>query len=349
MKKTVDFIKEMENSNVLMSRERTFKEYASEIEQFQDMICKMVTGDDYHEGMRFEEARFIMEATARKKDLRSHPAVHDGVMTMKKLEREMAITMSGINGEKLVSKTLEYLDRPNTQIFYNVYVTDGVDETELDGIVLTNEGVIILEVKKVKSDVTLTKEGRMVFAGDACYDKVPLGQKMQLKRRLLKKCLEKAVAERGLNIPVYVDSLIVFSAPKNQYIKIDDRYGREKYCFRSCLNKKIGSYIGCAYYKADHLAQLGGILSEMEANVKRFETELNYDEVRHSIAEALVVLQDVSIKDRIAKVFKLDVKQREEARQQVGCKATSFGYAVASAFAGLFIYGAVAMLGVRRF
>lgn len=84
----------------------------------------------------------------------------------------------------------------------------------------------------------------------------------------------------------------MFSAPKGQFIKIDDRYRREKHCFRTGLNKKIESYIGCAYYKAEQLAQLGEIFSEMESNVKRFETELNYDEVRRSLAEALAVLQN---------------------------------------------------------
>ena len=241
-----------------------------------------------------------------------------------------------------------------------MYITDGIDETELDGIVLTDNGVIILEVKKVKSDLTLTEDGRMVFAGDECYDKVPLAQKMALKRRLLKKCLEKAVADKGLDIPVYVDSFIVFSAPKGQYIKIDDRYRREKHCFRTGLNKKLESYLGCAYYKANQLAQLGEIFSEMESNVKRFETELNYDEVRRSLAEALAVLQDAPVvqeapaakkpeaKQSTAKILELDIKRLEAARQQARRKAVGFGYAAASVFAGLLISGAAAMLSVRR-
>ena len=159
MKTAEDFIREMERSNVLMSRECTFKEYVSDIVQFQDMVWKMISGDNYHEGMRIDEALFIMESTARKRELRSHPAVHNGVLTMKKLAKEMAITMSGAKGESLVSRTLEFLNRPNTQIFRNVYITDGIDETELAGIVLTDNGVIILEVKKVKSDLTLTEDG----------------------------------------------------------------------------------------------------------------------------------------------------------------------------------------------
>lgn len=364
MKTAEDFIKEMESSNLLMSHECTFKEYVSDIVQFQDMICKMISGNDYHEGMRIDEALFIMESTARKRELRSHPAVHSGVLTMKKLAKEMAITMSGAKGESLVSRTLEFLNRPNTQIFRNVYITDGIDETELDGIVLTDNGVIILEVKKVKSDLTLTEDGRMVFAGDECYDKVPLAQKMALKRRLLKKCLEKAVSDKCLDIPVYVDSFIVFAAPKGQFIKIDDRYRHEKHCFRTGLNKKIESYIGCAYYKAEQLTQLREIFSEMESNVKRFETELNYDEVRRSLAEALAVLQETpekqeatttieekpATKQCAAKVLELNVQHLEATRQQAKRKSVGCGYAAASVFAGLLISSAAAVLraGVRR-
>lgn len=324
----------------------------------------MISGNDYHEGMRIDEALFIMESTARKRELRSHPAVHNGVLTMKKLAKEMAITMSGAKGESLVFRTLEFLNRPNTQVFRNVYITDGIDETELDGIVLTDNGVIILEVKKVKSDLTLTEDGRMVFASDECYDKVPLAQKMELKRRLLKKCLEKAVNDKGFDIPVYVDSFIVFSTPKGQFIKIDDRCRREKHCFRTALNKKIESYIGCAYYNAEQLTQLGEIFSEMEANVKRFETELNYDDVRRSLAEALAVLQETPEKQETAttvvensvterhkaNVLELDVQRLNATRQQAKRKTVGFGYAAASVFAGLLISTAAAVLSasVRR-
>lgn len=104
MKTAEDFILQMESSNIMMSRECTFKEYVSEIVQFQSMICKMIAGDDYYDGMRIDEGLFIMESTARKKGLRSNPAVHSGVLTMKKLAKEMAITMSGAKGESLVSK-----------------------------------------------------------------------------------------------------------------------------------------------------------------------------------------------------------------------------------------------------
>ena len=168
---------------------------------------------------------------------------------------------------------------------------------------------------------------------------------MTLKRRLLKKCLENTIADRDMDIPVYVDSLIVFSAPKGQYIRIDDRYRREKHCFRTSLNKKIENYLGCAYYKEEQLTQLGEIFSVMESNVKRFETELNYDEVRRSLAGALAVLQDdTNAKDNTAKNLERDVQQLKSPRHQVRRKRTGFGHAVASVFAGLLISGVAAVL-----
>lgn len=344
MKRTVnEIVKEMEGAGIMMKAAYTFSEYVQEAIAFQNMICKMIAGDAYHEKMRVDEALFIMESTARKMELRSIPAVHNGVMAMKQLEKDLAITMSGAKGESLVSRTLEHLSRPNTRIFRNVYVTDGVDETELDAIVLTDNGAIILEVKKVKNDLTLTEDGRMVFAGDECFDKIPLGEKMALKRRLLKKHLERIAAEKGLDVPVYVDSYIVFSAPKDKYIQVNDRYRREKYCFRTNLNSKIDSYLGCAYYKAEDLSQLGQIIAEMETNVKRFETKLNYDEVRRSLAEALAILQDAQA-EQTADVIVFEKK--EAVPVQTHQKRTGFGYSVASAIASFLMSIATAILNM---
>ena len=339
MKRTAnEIVKEMENTDIMMKAAYTFSEYVQESIAFQNMICKMIAGDAYHEKMRVDEALFIMESTARKMELRSIPAVHNGVMTMKQLEKDLAITMSGAKGESMVSTTLEFLKRPNTRIFRNVYVTDGLDETELDAIVLTDSGAIILEVKKVKNDLTLTEDGRMVFAGDECFDKIPLGEKMALKRRLLKKYLESTVAEKGLDIPVYVDSYIVFSAPRNKFIQVNDYYHKEKYCFRTNLNSKIDNYLGYTYYKADDLSQIGQIIAEMETNVKRFETKLNYDEVRRNLAEALAILWNAQ--------EDLNADEPEEVRVQQNPKRHGFAYSMASAVASFLMSSATAILNM---
>lgn len=353
MKTAEDFIHALESGNVLMTRELTFNEYADQIARFEDNVCKMVAGDRYHEKMRIDEATFLMDSLARSKGLRSDPAVHNGLLTMKKLAKEIAILMSGANGERLVSRTLEFLDRPDTKIYRNIYVTDGRDETELDDVVLTDSGVIILEVKKVKTDITLTEDGRMVYAGDECYDKIPLGERMALKRRLLKKHLEKTLADKELDIPVHVDSFIVFSAPKGQFIRVNDKCHREKYCFRTCLNKKIEGYLGCAYYKADQMAQLNAILSEMAADVKRFETGADFNDVRRSLAEAMVVLQREPAGEQTsstignkAKVIGINAVRNKLSCGQEGSRAIGLRGKLSMALAKVLLSGAEAALSM---
>lgn len=221
MKNVEEYIRQLESSGILMNQQMTFPEYAEQLCKFQDALCKMIAGPVYHDRMHIDEATFIMESTARKNGVRSDQRVHNGIQTMNQLEKELAVTMSGIQGEKGVTRKLKYLDRPQTQIFHNVQ-TDGQDETELDAIVLTDAGIILLEIKKVKTGIVFAEDGRMMRNGDVCYEKIPLGLKMKIKRKLLQKYLEDTVAEKHLDIPVHVDSLIVLSAPRGTYIHIKD-------------------------------------------------------------------------------------------------------------------------------
>ena len=226
-----DYIGTMEESGLLMDSEFTMTECADQLGQFEQIVCKMVSGDAYHDRMQFDEAAVVLQNIARKQGLGSDPAVRKSINVMKKLSKETAIIMSGAKGKNKVAKALGYMSRPNSKVFRNVYVSDGQDSDEIDEVVLTDEGVIILEVKKVKSDFTLTEDGKMVLADGACYDDIPLCKKMHNKRMLLKYNIIKQLEAEGKDIPVCVDSFIVFCAPKGLTVHIDNRYRREKFCF----------------------------------------------------------------------------------------------------------------------
>ena len=348
MKTKMEYLKEMEQSGVLMQRELTFPEYADQLMTFQDIVCKMIAGETYHEGMRIGEAAFLLESEARKRGIRGEEAVHNGVLTMKKLSKEIAITMSGIKGERLVSRTLEFMSRPNTRVFRNVYVSDGQEQTELDTIVLTDAGAIILEIKRVPCDLTLTEDGRMVLEGKECHDDIPLCEKMARKRKLLQKYLARTLTANGLDIPVVVDSYIVFSAPKGLFIHVDDRYRREKYCFRSGLNRTLENCLGCACYKEAELEQLGGLISEMETNVKRFKTKLDFDEVRQSLAEAMSAFQNGESNETTEEptvVRKNTIPVNTGKKTDKPRKVDSLAYVAASVVAGVVLSGLAAVMG----
>lgn len=185
------------------------------------MICKLIAKDSYYEGMRINDAINIVENKAREKKIISDHVVRDGINAMKTLGKEIAITISGLNSETRVTNTLNEINRSDVSVNSNVQVTDGNSGTELDKVILTDSGIIILEIKAAKSNIVFTEDGRMLH-GTACYDKIPLGEKMVLKRKLLKKSLEYEISKRELDIPVFIDSYIVISAPNGKYINIDD-------------------------------------------------------------------------------------------------------------------------------
>lgn len=295
--KAKQYVEKMEASNILMEQEMTFVEYVEELIQFQEMVTRTVMGDEYEEGMRIDEAIYRLESKARAKGINYDHQFRKGIAALKTVSKEISISLAGKKGENLVAKTLEYVTRPNTTMFRNVYVSDGVDETELDNVVLTDNGIIILEIKNTKDDVTITEQGRLVHSGDECYDKKPLCEKMEKKRRLLKARISAALEEKGIDIPLSVESLIVFSSPKGVRVNVDDRFHREKWCFRTGLVNKIDYYVGFASYSAEQLAVLGEVLGEIETQVKRFALTVDFNTVRTDIAEALAMFDEEAVEE----------------------------------------------------
>lgn len=306
------YIEKMEESNLLMEQEMTFVEYSESLIQFQDMVTKIVMGDDYEDGMRIDEAIYRLETKARVKGINYDHQFRKGIAALRTVSKEIAISVSGKKAENIVARTLEFVERPNTTMYRNVYVSNVIEETELDNVILTDSGVIILEVKNTKDNVTITEQGRLVHSGDECYDKQPLCEKMRKKRRLLKERLESIMMERNLSIPIHVESFIVFSTPKGVRIDVDDRFHKEKWCYRSGLKNKIEYYIGLASYNKDQLAELDSALGEIETNVKRFALKVNFDNVRADIAEALAMFDEENVVSEIPVVQKTVVNRSEE-------------------------------------
>lgn len=280
----------LQQADILTSKETTFTKYTDDLLRFQDVIVPIVMGDDYIPGMRVEEAIVRMQSTARSKGLIGDPTVMNGIKSLKTVNKELHICMAGRKGENLVAKTLEYVSRPEVKVYRNVYLTDGKDETELDAVVTTDSGVIILEIKKTKDDLTITKDGRLVHSGDECYEKKPISEKMRTKRRLLKERLDLECARKGFSTPVMVDSYIVFVTPKGIRINIEDNYKEEKWCFRTSLNHRINGYMSDVYYPEEQIDTINYILGDLECQKKSFVLDIDYVSVAKDFADAMGLL-----------------------------------------------------------
>ena len=94
-------------------------------------------------------------------------------------------------------------------VFKNVYSTDGEEETEIDTILVTNNGIVFLEIKNAKKDITISQDGRLLYENQISYHNDSIGDKMEKKRRLLKYQIEKEMQRLGVDKfgkPVRIES-----------------------------------------------------------------------------------------------------------------------------------------------
>lgn len=283
-------VNKMEEENILIEKALTPKELTEQLLKFQNLMATLVLEGENLETARLDAVIYKMESIARANGISQDIDVRRCMQDLRAIEKEISISVAGRNGESRVARTLSYVTRPKTSFYQNVYVANDEKETEIDTIVLTNQGIIVLEVKNSKTDITITEDGRLLYSNESCFHEKSICEKMKDKRQLLTEKLKSKIETRGVDIPVRIDSYVVFSAPKGIHVNITDNCRREKYCSRGKLPYMINDYVGATYYSEEQLEILKGILSEMESSVKKFEIGMNFDQIRREVAMVLVKL-----------------------------------------------------------
>lgn len=334
-------VESLKRSEVFTRTELTPKEYLNELLQYQRMMGNIVFDDE--EEHRMDEIIGTLEKLAKDRGFQMNPEFRKGMQALRAVGKEIAISMSGRNAEDRVEKTLEYVSRPNYR-FRNVYVSDEEQETELDNVILTDLGLIILEIKNIKNDITISEEGRLLHDNKICYHNDSVCEKMQRKRRLLRKELEKQITERGLDIPVRIDSFIVFSYPKYMHPTITDHCGQEKYCSRGKLPFLINALTSNELYSEAEMASLKAIMEEMATQQKRFQVELDFNQIRADIIDSLELFvekknekvteqQTIAKKPATEKI--IDIRIINQKRRRAAFIGTVASFTFITALAGM--------------
>jgi len=292
MKTVETYVSEMEQTGILMKDEMTFSAYSDELESFKDLVLHMVMGCNYDAGLRLNDVIEQIRKEASQQGKQNSKEVFEGLKSLNTVGRELALSSMARKTSDMVARTLTYANRPKMQVYRNVYLTNGTEETELDTLIVTDAGMLILENKTVRGDMEFTEEGALLRVGAYDHGKMPIANKMEKKRRLLKECLTKELLENGYHIPVYVDSLIVLCPPKNVFIRVDNRYYKEKFCFRSKLNERVENFCAGAYYSDEQLEKLNEVVESFGRDVKTRENSVDFNTVRLNIATMLAYLQD---------------------------------------------------------
>lgn len=286
--------------DVFNKEDYTFSEYAEELKKFERATVKLIMNDEEVENARLYDALSRFKMVARQKDLCRNEKVIEGGKALDRVNKFLSVTMAGKSAEDRVARALDYVTRQDVDLFRNVYVTDGEKETELDEVIITKNGIIIIEIKNAKEDITIAPDGRILFNNSTCYHDISIGEKMGTKRSLMKKHLEDEFRKRGIEKPAFIDSMVVFSTPKDSGVKIHDLYKKENYCFREYLSRMIDRFGSHTEYSEAEMDIIKSILQEMETNRKGFTPDCDMDEAKMAIAEAIEILSCEQTKEEKA-------------------------------------------------
>lgn len=283
--------KALETAEIFSRNGFSREEYIEELLKFQRFASQLILDD---ETARLDEVVAAVSSAARKNGTTSNPDFVAGVRSLKAIEKEIAIHMSGKRAEDDVAHSLTFVDRFFFQDFRNVYVADQETETEIDNVILTNNGIIVVEVKSAKHNITIGEDGRLLYANSESYHNESIGDKMSAKRRLLKARIENGLRERGLDIPVHIDSYLVFVTPKRLEVTITDNFRKEHWCRRGKLQHIVNNYISDVTYTAEEYAQLAEIIGALDRNVRRFPAELDLPAIRNNFVALYALITEQS-------------------------------------------------------
>ena len=180
----------------------------------------------------------------------------------------IAATLSGCKGDRKAFNSLETINA-KYRILKNVELEFDGHKTELDAVLLTKRGAIIIEVKNTSRNVSITQSGNLNRQGANGTYKTDchLGLKMNDKEYVLRQALDRSDYK---NVPIR--SVVVFT---NSDIEIDNQNHYIKTCSLSELPHVVKNIIN--YEKGNYYIEE---LKNMELAINKSRASFNYSNAK---------------------------------------------------------------------
>lgn len=325
-------LSKLKRNPLVLQDKITRPEMIQEMDDFQATISQLVFPNDDPSSIQTDDIKCRITYLARKYGIENDPVIIDVANELNDFHKEMSITKSGQIGEDILSSFINKSHRPSTYSFKNITLYDEAtdEETEIDNLILTDDGLIILEAKRVKENVTLDHEGHLVHANGECYDRnKSVTSKMKLKRNLLEKKLE----ELGINFNYKIDTCLVLITPLGKNIKCKNLYGRQKIKYVNQIPSLIEHFSSYYSLKSEQKDQLLNALSNMETNKKQDFIKFDYVQMVTDLEEALSLLEykQIDAEKQIHPQKEIHPKQKKR-KFFMPIPAFGFGCGLACAF-----------------
>lgn len=289
MKKAEKIAAEIKEKQALSAGKMTSNEYMANLMLFEKTVSDIIYRETGIEDEKLAVAAERLEKYAEERCIESDEKITAGIAALRKIDEQIAQALSGRKGEDEVAQIIKKIHRNCKVTFRNIYITDEEKSSELDAVLITDAGIIIIETKSSVKNIEITRSGHLKYGDTVCHGQ-NLSRQMTTQRYLLWKLLTAEMESRGINIPLAIDSFTVFRAPEGKIIKVRDKSRLEKWCFKSELKDVIERYSGQVQYTREQVSQLQGLMSRISRNAKNFCYNFDTEAVISSISEMIAAL-----------------------------------------------------------
>ena len=189
--------------------------------------------------------------------------------------------ISGNRGEEKAFDSLSRIHGDHI-LLKNVELSNTYMKSELDAVVLTRNGAFIVEVKNTSRNIFIDEDGNYYRTGEFIRWDSHIGEKMQVKKTLLRELLNS----KGLvDIPIY--EIVVFT---NNRVEVQNKCANLKTCFLSQLPYIIDKCSDTVITYSEIELAASAI---SEANIeKSYPFDFDADAFKLNFANLLVCLEE---------------------------------------------------------
>lgn len=214
--------------------------------------------------------------------------------------------MSGNAGEFKAFRSIETLRCPY-KLLKNVEFQNGDHHTELDGVVFTEKGVFIIEVKNTAKDIYIDERGNYCRVSDIMRFDKNIGDSMNDKEYLLREAFKAA----GIECPK-IASYVVFT---NNNVHVDNRYAYITTCFLGQLPRMIESYQSDAHYSMDEIECM--IAAANNAACKNsYALPLDVNKYKNDFATLVAILEEAEDATEEVAEPEAETEKKTEEKEQ---------------------------------
>ena len=281
-------VRQMVDTGIMVEDRMTPRDRRGVMRDYADLVLRMIFNDDHASNLQLRDGIAYMHRVAQEKGLEKSLVIAQAIDDMRKIEKEISVVPEDDLRAKMLGDAVSQCSRTSIT-FRNVVLDDNGKKENLDQVMITSNGILILEAKNYVRDTVIKVSGRIYDISGNCYLDQSLGDQMARKRSLLKSSLENVLAENNQDIPVHADSIVVFTGGTSLVV---DHYQEERICYSANLPYEIERYSSNVSYNPHEMFTLGKAIEKLLPKPEVCDVGMDFYQIRRNFATALVLLEN---------------------------------------------------------